>query len=238
MCEKDSFMEKDDDMNFIPWVQDPNVFSDMQTDSRIMEDPMVASMGMMSNSNMTQPMDMMDNPNMMQPMDMMCNPNMMKPMNTMCHPSMMKPMNIMCHPNMMQPMNMMCHPNMMQPMDMMSNPNMMCPMPMNMMGNPPMLKPMMNNTMTSPMTKVPCNISPKLEDKIPTQDSCGKESREIDDLNYSDDFRSKDKDVEKILRKIECNNPMIMKTLMCYNIPCNLARNIMKDIIKLTLMYK
>ncbi len=224
MCEKDSFMEKDDDMSFIPWVQNPNVFSDMQTDSRIMEDPMVASMGMMSNSNMTKPMDMMDNPNMMQPMDMMDNPNMMQPMNMMCHPNMMQPMNMMCHP-----MNMMCHPNM-QPT------HMMCPM--HMMDNPHMLKPMMNNNMTSPMMEAPCNIPPKVENKIPTHDSCTKGSREIDDLNYSDDFRSKDKDVEKILRKIECNNPMIMKTLMCYNIPCNLARNIIKDIIKLTLMYK
>ncbi|SUY47882.1 Uncharacterised protein [Clostridium putrefaciens] len=203
MCEKDSFMEKDDDMNFVPWVQDTNVFSDMQNDSRILEDPSVASIGMM------------------------CNPNMMQSMDMMCHPSNMKPMDMMCHPSMMQPMDMMCHLSMMHPMHMMGNPNMMCPM--HMMGNPNMLNPMMGS---------PYNIPPNVENKIPTHDACTKGCREIEDVNYSDDFRSKDKNVEKILRKIECNNPMILKTLMCYNMPCNLARNIMKDMIKLTLMYK
>ncbi|MBU3194588.1 hypothetical protein LGK99_09635 [Clostridium algidicarnis] len=194
MCEKDSFVEKDDDINFVPWVQDPDVISNMQDNFRITEDSTVASIGMMCNPNMMQPMDMMCNPNMLQqPMDMMCPSN-----------------------NMMQHMHMMCNPNMM-----------MCPM--HMMGNPNMLNPMMGP---------PCNIPPKMDNKIPTHDPCAKGCREIDHVNYSDDFRSKDKDVEKILRKIECNNPMIMKTLMCYNMPCNLARNIMKDIIKLTLTYK
>ena len=55
MCEKDSFVEKDDDINFVPWVQDPDVISNMQDNFRITEDSTVASIGMMYNPNMMQP---------------------------------------------------------------------------------------------------------------------------------------------------------------------------------------
>lgn len=65
-------------------------------------------------------------------------------------------------------------------------------------------------------------------------------SEVFDDDEYSEDLERQgiNLDIEKILNKIRKNNPEVFRTLRFYGIPYETAQNIVRKIIRLTLLYK
>ena len=243
----DRNLDKDDDIKFVPLIQDfdkmePRICPHMMQQMPMMN-PMIQP-GMMQQMPMMNPM--MDL-NMMQQMPMM---------NPMMDPNMMQQMpmmNPMMDPNMMQQMpmmNPMMCPHMMQQMPMMSpmmQPDMMHQMPMmNPMMQPDMMHqmPMMEKDtiekapMVNPSTPTKKTTTTRIDMEVPELNSLAHELSQKNKFLLEEDSRNIDAKVEKILIKIETSHPSIIKTLMAYRIPYPVAQNIIRKIIRITLMYE
>ena len=62
----------------------------------------------------------------------------------------------------------------------------------------------------------------------------------LEDISLSNDYRgdNKESEVDKIFKKIEDNNSVVLATMKAYRIPYPIAKLLIKNIIKLTLEYE